>query len=423
MSKPRKAKAITNKEDLDYIFSLTEDDLCHTHVIMELFADFEGNDSQRFNPYDTIVIPPGTYELKPGKKNTKPCETTIGIYIFNKLFIERDFNTLFGYINKQVDKGVFEDINDEISYALLEKNITVEQLQRFILKGQYVMKFNAVLSPSVNTDMITINDKIAVKKMELVKKHREALLEGDAKVMNDIEKELISYAKELLKDNECYDVFDSGAGADWKNNFKNMFISRGAVKDPDPDKGYNIILSSFMDSIKKEEFVMLANTLPAGPFSRANKTQIGGYWEKLVLSATQHITLDKPGSDCGTKRTVSVKLTKYNIGDWMYSFIQEGNKLIELDRHNKDKYLGKTVKFRYSALCSNKSKNQCICNKCVGNLPYRLTTNTDGTKFIQNFGAASPQLMSRIKNINMKAFHESLVTFIEMDPMAAFEGK
>lgn len=422
-AKPRKSKAITNKEDLDYIFSLTEDDLAHTHVIMDLFADFDGNDSQRFNPYDTLIIPPGTYELKPGKKNTKPCESTIGIYLFNKFFIEKDFNILFGYINKQIDTGEFEHINEEISYALLEDEVTVEQLQRFILKGQYMMKFNAVLSPSVNTELITINEKISVKKMELVKANREAILQGDAQVMDKIEKELIAYAKDLLKDNECYDVFDSGAGGDWKNNFKNMFISRGAAKDPDPDKGYNIILSSYMDSIKKEEFVMLANTLPAGPFARSNKTQVGGYWEKLVLSATQHITLDKPGSDCGTKRTITITLTKYNIDDWMYSFIQEGSKLIELNRGNKEKYLGKTVKFRYSALCANKSKNQCICNKCVGNLPYRLTTNRDGTKYMKNFGAASPQLMSRLKNVNMKAFHESLVTFVEMDPMAAFEGK
>lgn len=421
-SKPRKAKAITNKEDLDYIFSLTEDDLEHTHVIMDMFADFDGNDSQKFNPYDTLVIPPGTYELSPGKKNTKPCESTIGIYLFNKLFIEKDYNTLFGYVNKNIDADTFKSLSDEISYALLENETDVPALQRWIQKGQYMMKFASILSPSMSEDFITINDKIRQRKMQLVAQYREEILAGNALVMDKIEKELIAYGKELLKDDPTYDFFDSGAGANWKNNFKNMFVTRGAVKDPDPDKGYNIILSSYMDSIKKEEFVMLANTLPAGPFARSNKTQIGGYWEKLVLSATQHITLDKPGSDCKTKRYITITLNKNNIKDFMYSNIIEGSKLVELNRHNKSKYIGKTVKMRYSAMCANKDKNNCICNACAGNLFYRLTTNSDGTAYIKNVGAATPQLMSRLKNINMKAFHESLVTFVEMDPMKAFEG-
>lgn len=420
----RTSKEVINKEDLNHILNLTEDDLIHTHTIMELFGDFEGNGKPKYNPYDTITVPPGHYNVKPGVKNKKPFHTTIGIWVFNKCFIEPNFSHLFGYINEEIDSGKFNSINDEISYALLEDETTVEALQDFIQKGQFYMKFAAVLSPSMSLNMITINNKIDAKKVELVNKNKEAILAGDAEVVNEIEKELIDYAKELLRDDPTYDVFASGAGPDWKNNFKNMFVSRGAVKDPDPDKGYNIIMSSFMDSIKKEEFVMLANTLVAGPYSRGVKTQIGGYWEKLVLSATQHITLDKPGSDCGTKRTITVTLDKATIKDFMYSYIVDNGRLVELTRKNKDKYLNKTVKIRYSAMCENKPRGNkvCVCNKCVGNLPYRLTTDQEGDKYIENFGAASPQLMSRIKNINMKAFHESLATFIEMDPMKAFEG-
>lgn len=424
MAEKRKARHITDKADIDYILNLTEDDLIRTSTIMEMFADFDGKGKSRFNPYDTITIPPGYYQLTPEKKNTKPCDTTVGIWVFNKCFIEPHYNHLFGYINEEITKGKFGDINDDISYALLEDKTDVESLQDFIQKGQFYMKFAAVLSPSGSELMFTINKKINDRKLKLIDQNKEAILNGDAEVVNEIEKELIDYAKELLKEDPTYDIYASGAGPDWKNNFKNMFISRGAVKDPDPDKGYNVIMSSYMDSIKKEEFVMLANTLVAGPYARSNKTQIGGYWEKLVLAATQHITLDKPGTDCGTKRTITVTLDKATIKDFMYSYIVEGNKLVELTSENKSKYLNKTVKMRYSALCANKPKGgkTCICNKCVGNLPYRLSTDAEGTKYMENFGAASPQLMSRIKNINMKAFHESLATFVEMDPMLAFEG-
>lgn len=424
MAEKRKSKHISNQADIDYIVGLTEDDLIRTSTIMNLFADFEGNGKPRFNPYDTIVIPPGSYQLTPTKKNTKPCLTTVGIWVFNRCFIEPHFNHIFGYINEEIDKGKFGDISDTISYALMEDKTDIESLQDFIQKGQFYMKFAAVLSPSASINMLTINNKIDKKKLELVNKNKDAILNGDAEVVNDIEKELINYAKDLLKDDPTYDVFASGAGPDWKNNFKNMFVSRGAVKDPDPDKGYNIIMSSYMDSIKKDEFVMLANTLAAGPYSRSNKTQIGGYWEKLVLSATQHVTLDKPGSDCGTKRTITVTLDKSTIKDFMYSYIVEGNKLVELTSENRAKYINKTVKMRYSAMCELKPKNgkTCICNKCIGNMFYRLTTDAEGKKYMENVGAATPQLMSRIKNINMKAFHESLATFVEFDPMKAFEG-
>ena len=74
--------------------------------------------------------------------------------------------------------------------------------------------------------------------LQSVPGYREEVLAGNALVMDKIEKELIAYGKELLKDDPTYDFFDSGAGANWKNNFKNMFVTRGAVKDPDPDKGY-----------------------------------------------------------------------------------------------------------------------------------------------------------------------------------------
>lgn len=417
MAKKRVAKAITDRKDIDFLVNLTEDDLLTTSVIMEMFGDFTGKEKPRFNPYDTVRIPAGSYQLTPTSKNKEPIDTTVGIWVFNKAFIEKDMNKLFGYINKEITSKEYGRIEAEIGYAIMEDDFDIDGLSRFIMKTQFYMKFVSVLSPGYTDDLLLINKKIEKKKIELITKHKEALANGDAEIMEVIEKELISYAKDLLADDPSIDIFESGAGGDWGNNFKNMFVSRGANKDPDPDKGYNLIMSSYMDGIKKEEYSALANTLVAGPYSRAKKTEIGGYWEKLFLSALQHLTLDKPGSDCGTKDTITITLDKDALTDMMYSYIQEGDKLIELTRKNKDKYLNKTVKMRFSSMCKGK---QHICNKCMGNMPYRLYTDTVNEKSITNIGCATPQLASRIKVINMKAFHESLVTFTEMDPMKAF---
>jgi hypothetical protein len=119
---------------------------------------------------------------------------------------------------------------------------------------------------------------------------------------------------------------------------------RGAVKDPDPNKGYNIITSNYMEGISKDEYASFANSLAAGPYARAKKTEIGGYWEKLFLSAFQHIVLNPKDSDCGTDRTIEITLNKDNIKNMMYSYIKEGSRLIELTSKNMDSYKDKTVK-------------------------------------------------------------------------------
>ena len=89
----------------------------------------------------------------------------------------------------------------------------------------------------------------------------------------------------------------------------------------------------------------------------------------------------------------------------MYSYIIEGSKLVELTSENKSKYIGKKVKFRFSALCESKTG---ICNKCMGNLYYRLDMKA-------NVGTSLTQIPSTQKNISMKAFHDSTQSLYEMD--------
>ena len=207
------------------------------------------------------------------------------------------------------------------------------------------------------------------------------------------------------------DIINSGAGGDLHNNFKNMYVIKGAVKDPDPTKGFNIITSCYSEGVSKEDYTSMANSLAAGPYARGKKTADGGYMEKLFLSAFQHVQLDEKGSDCGTKRTIEITLTGDNLKLMMYSYIVEGNKLVRLDSTNKDKYEGKTVKMRFSSLCEHEK----ICNKCAGDLYYLLG--------VKNIGVACPQLASCVKNISMKAFHDSTERFFEMDVMKAFGEK
>ena len=132
--------------------------------------------------------------------------------------------------------------------------------------------------------------------------------------------------------------------------------------------------------------------------------------ERLLLYAYQDVILDEPGTDCGTSRYVTVELTKDNVADWMYCYIIEGSKLVELTSQNMNKYIGKKVKFRFSSLCEN--KNGKICNICAGNLDYRR-----GQK---NAGITTTYVASTMKNISMKSFHDSVAKTVTMDIRKAF---
>lgn len=127
------------------------------------------------------------------------------------------------------------------------------------------------------------------------------------------------------------------------------------------------------------------------------------------MSAFQHIVLLDEGSDCGTKRYIEMKVTDKNIDMIMYSYVIEGSKLVEITSENRDSFIGKKIKLRYSSMCEAKNG---ICNKCAGNLFYRLG--------IKNVGAATPQIPSKLKLLSMKLFHDDQLNFTEMDPMKAF---
>ena len=129
------------------------------------------------------------------------------------------------------------------------------------------------------------------------------------------------------------------------------------------------------------------------------------------MAAFQHITLAEEGSDCKTDRYIEEYITDDNIYMFMYCYaITNGGKLEEITSDNRDKFINKKIKLRFSSMCE--LKHGKICNKCAGNLFYRMG--------IKNAGAATPQIASKLKLMSMKLFHDDQLNFAEMDPMKAF---
>ena len=114
--------------------------------------------------------------------------------------------------------------------------------------------------------------------------------------------------------------------------------------------------------------------------------------------------LDDYGSDCGTKRTLDVKLTNTIKKDYMYRYIVTDNgSLVLLTPENMDKYVGKTVKMRSPMMCVGEK----ICNHCAGDLFYKLG--------IKNAGLTASRVATTLTRLNMKKFHENLITAQKVD--------
>lgn len=400
----RHAKTIQKSSDIQEILALTHERASEKSLIMDWFGDF-GN-GPRFNPYDIVVIPKGYYGS--GKKNKNEFTTTVGLWVFNKSFIE-PMSDVFGYINETVNLEKYGTINQNLSYALLENKITLQQLKDFIMQTQIIMSCASAICPSHTMDMLLLTNKAEVKKKQLEKQYANGIEAKDLTAMKAVEDEMIAWAKDELKDSESVDMYNSGARSEWGNNFKNMYLVKGPIKQT--DESYNYVSSSYISGMEKKDFSNINDSAVGGPFSRSNKTQEGGYLEKQFTNATQHIKVMKPGSDCGTNRYITVTLTNKNINDWMYCFIINSNgTLTEITSENRDKFIGKTVKMRFSALCE--AKNGYICEKCAGTLYNRIG--------ITNIGLGSMIMMSSLKNKAMQSFHDSTLSMAKINPNDAF---
>lgn len=409
-------KTVNKNNVVNQFLVMTGDDISSNNV-MELFGEFNG--TSLVHHYDTFDVPVGAFSFSnaDGKvlSNTNTFKTTFGIWVFNIfLFQSLGLSSIVnGYINDNINKKKFGKLHQKLLYALMEDKIDTDQYKKFIEYVDFIMPWETFLAPAQSSKLLACTKEIDKLKAKLIKQNQAAVDAGDTAVVEDIETELLNFAKEYLKDDPSLDAYLSGAGGTLENNFKNMYVMKGVIRNPDPNakQEYNTVTSSFIDGISTDEYSLLANSLAGGPYSRVKKTELGGYWEKLIVSALSSITVDDPGSDCGTDKYIETVLTNDIIDSFMYSYIiKNDGKLEELTSENIDKYRNKKVKVRSTLFCKN--TNGTVCHHCAGNFFYRRGN--------RNAGLACSQIATRLKLTSMKAFHCSTINTVQINPLNAF---
>lgn len=391
-------------KDKEYLLSIKPEELTFTKLV-ELFGDTlkQGDDIKNekhshFNTTDDMTLLPNEYFVK------EKTDTTVGRFIYNKYIVERiGLQNVLGYINFTITDGNNSKIENILSKALIDDKMTIKQFHQYIdLRDNLGMQLHSVITTSFTQNTIKILPEVKKRRKELFKQYEKELASGDIITSEKIEKELTSMSKKILKGDPGMDLYNSEARGNF-GNYKNMNLFKGATMNNITGE-YEIVKSAFMDGIQKEDLQSFGTAVVSGSYPKAVGTQESGYLTKQLLAAMQQETLDVYGSDCGTNKTIDVELfSEKEAFDFEYRYIVEGNKLVCLTPDIMKKYIGKTVKMRSPVYC----KGECVCNKCAGDLNYKLGN--------MNIGLGTSKISTTLLRLGMKKFHISNLKSIPID--------
>ena len=136
--------------------------------------------------------------------------------------------------------------------------------------------------------------------------------------------------------------------------------------------------------------------------TKAIGTAVSGYFAKQMVASLQAVVLDSIGSDCKSKGTLKVFLTKSLANDFLYRYIVEGSKLILLDDNNISKYIDKFIQVRSPMYCISSK----LCRACAGQKYNKLK--------IDNIGLTAAKVSTTLTNLSMKKFHNSSQSIVSL---------
>lgn len=349
------------------------------------------------------MIPPDRFILKKGEYfNKEDIETTVGLFLFNKLLIEPNLQEAVGYVNHTLRAGDLGDITDKITKAFInDKTTTIEKKYKNDLEW-LGMRWHALLCSSFTPKTFKPIPEVTKERDKLYEENREAVERGDAITVNKIENALIAKAKEHLKGDPGLMLYDSGARGSFANNYKNMCITKGVVYNPITGKN-DVVEKGFMEGIDKKSLASIGNSIVAGAYPKAIGTAVSGYYTKQLYAALQAASIDPTLLDCGATTGIPVKITKENKKDFNERYVIDKGKLVFLDDKTIDKYVGKVVEIRSIMTCTRDK----YCKVCAG----RYWEKVD----IINLGLTATKVTGTMTNLSMKKFHDTSIKIAEVD--------
>lgn len=221
----------------------------------------------KYNMTDILTISHEEYPMVEGT-----ITTTLGRLMFTKIIVEGiGLSTVLGFVNYVLTDGGFGKVEGTIADALKEDLITVDQMYQYVDTRDWLgLQLHSVITTSFTPGVLKVPKEVKDLKKELLKKYKTELENNDERASEQIEKELIAKTKEVLKDDIGMDLYVSGARGSLGNNYKNINLTRGAIKNNMTGK-YDIVTNSLMDGLEKKDMSAHSNSILAGAYPKAVK--------------------------------------------------------------------------------------------------------------------------------------------------------
>ena len=388
----------------------------HRNITREKLVELFSNVPSGQDENGEIIVKPSKYlvtdyfDLPANILKNQPQsikETTFGSFIFNSLCLANAFGDKIPYVNDELNDKGFGKVNGIIAKKIGTREINIQEFGTYASATTWLGYQTEIFMPGPSLRLIVPNKRVMEEKKKLLKEHPE-FTTGESvdsvtagKYHDLIEEPLLKIAKEELAKDPSGRIYNlKKPGLD--NNYKNSEITNGPLPDTLNQGNFIIVPNSFIDGTTRKSYAALANKALMGSVSRSVMTQRGGEYSKYIAIMMQAVTLGPKNSDCGTTHYVEVDVTGDNKGIFEYEYGLINGKLIELTSDILEKLVGKKIKIRSPIFCKMKG---CICNKCMGNRPYRFG--------IKNYGMVASIPSERVKNASMKRIHNMAMKTIE----------
>lgn len=221
-------------------------------------------------------------------------KTTLGRLLYSKIIVEGcGLEKVIGFVNEPIVDSKNKYIEKLIADALKEDHLTVDQIYKYIDTRDWLgLQLHSVICTSFTLKSLTKPKEVNALHKELLNKYKKELEANDEKASEIIEKALIDKTKEVLKDDIGMDLYLSGARGSINNNYKNINLMRGAVKNLQTG-GYDVITKSLMDGLDKKDIAAHSNSILMGAYPKAVFRILHWYlfWQPINLFNCWNISI------------------------------------------------------------------------------------------------------------------------------------
>lgn len=326
----------------------------------------------------------------------KNHNTTMGKAIFNNL-LPNDYP----FVDDVVDKKIINKILNNL-VEKYDKDLVIDIVSKI---GKIGFKFATLIAPNISLDDIEIPDEI----YELKNK----LLTADTETAADILKQMQDKLAEHLKGSGLYDLIISGAGKGF-TQINQILCAKGIVTDTTGNI-LEPVKTSFAEGLSTTEFFKVSPGARKGLADRIINTADTGYFSRKLAFILNPVEADLYLKDCGTTRTIQLKLTNDLIDRLHGRYIVKNGNVEKLDISTVKP--NDIINLRTPMYCLSSK----ICHTCYGDLLRRHKSPYIGILASQIIGEKSTQAIMRCSD-GLIQYSDQMYTMIDFFDMIPYNN-